>query len=72
MERIDVEAKLGTTEIWQVLSVRMAHPFHIHGALFRVLSIAGAHQVIQFICAGAVGRDACNGYALDALIGPGA
>jgi blue copper oxidase len=42
MERIDVETKLGTSEIWEVVSVGMAHPFHIHGALFRILSIAGA------------------------------
>ncbi len=42
MERIDVETKLGTSEIWEVVSVGMAHPFHIHGASFRVLSIAGA------------------------------
>jgi blue copper oxidase len=42
MERIDVETKLGTSEIWEVVSAGMAHPFHIHGALFRILSIAGA------------------------------
>jgi Multicopper oxidase len=27
---------------WEVVSIGMAHPFHIHGALFRILSIAGA------------------------------
>ena len=37
--RIDVETKLGTTEIWEITSIGMAHPFHVHGALFRVLSI---------------------------------
>jgi blue copper oxidase len=42
MERIDVETKLGTSEIWEVVSLGMAHPFHIHGALFRILSLAGA------------------------------
>jgi FtsP/CotA-like multicopper oxidase with cupredoxin domain len=42
MERIDVETKLGTSEVWEVISAGMAHPFHIHGALFRILSIAGA------------------------------
>ena len=42
MERIDVETSLGTSEVWEVDSVGMAHPFHIHGALFRILSIAGA------------------------------
>jgi blue copper oxidase len=40
--RIDVETKLGTTEIWEITSVGMAHPFHVHGALFRILSIEGA------------------------------
>ena len=29
--RIDVETKLGTTEVWEVTSVGMAHPFHGHG-----------------------------------------
>jgi FtsP/CotA-like multicopper oxidase with cupredoxin domain len=42
IDRIDVETKLGTTEIWEIVSVGMAHPFHVHGALFRVLSIEGA------------------------------
>ena len=40
--RIDVETKLGTTEVWEVVSMGMAHPFHVHGALFRILSIEGA------------------------------
>jgi blue copper oxidase len=39
--RIDEEVKLGTMEIWQIFSVGMVHPFHIHGAAFRILSIAG-------------------------------
>jgi blue copper oxidase len=42
MERIDVETKVGTSEVWEVISAGMAHPFHIHGALFRILSISGA------------------------------
>jgi cuproxidase len=40
--RIDVETKLGTNEIWEITSIGMAHPFHVHGALFRILSIEGA------------------------------
>jgi blue copper oxidase len=40
--RIDVETRLGTTEVWEVVSIGMAHPFHVHGALFRILSIEGA------------------------------
>jgi blue copper oxidase len=39
--RIDVETRLGTTEVWEITSIGMAHPFHVHGALFRVLSIEG-------------------------------
>jgi blue copper oxidase len=37
--RIDVETKLGTSEVWAIASVGMAHPFHVHGALFRILSL---------------------------------
>jgi blue copper oxidase len=40
--RIDVETKLGTTEIWEIVSVGMPHPFHVHGAMFRVLALDGA------------------------------
>ncbi len=42
MGRVDVETKLGTTEVWEITSIGMAHPFHVHGALFRVLSIEGS------------------------------
>ena len=41
LARIDASVRLGTTEIWEIVSVGMAHPFHIHGASFRVLSING-------------------------------
>jgi len=41
-ERIDVETRLGTTELWEIVSIGMAHPFHVHGALFHVLSIEGS------------------------------
>jgi len=42
MNRIDFEAKLGTSEVWTIRSQMMAHPFHIHGTSFRILSIDGA------------------------------
>jgi FtsP/CotA-like multicopper oxidase with cupredoxin domain len=42
MARIDEEVGVGTCEIWELFSVGMAHPFHIHGASFRVLAMAGA------------------------------
>jgi FtsP/CotA-like multicopper oxidase with cupredoxin domain len=40
--RIDVETQLGTLEIWEIVSTGFAHPFHTHGAYFRILSIDGA------------------------------
>lgn len=42
MARIDEEAGVGTVEVWEIYSIGMAHPFHIHGASFRILSIRGA------------------------------
>jgi blue copper oxidase len=43
MNRIDVTAKLGTSEIWEIVAagMPMAHPFHVHGASFRILSKGG-------------------------------
>ena len=42
LNRIDVETELGTSEVWEVSSTGMAHPFHVHGASFRILSLMGA------------------------------
>jgi FtsP/CotA-like multicopper oxidase with cupredoxin domain len=39
LARIDEQVAVGTFEIWDIFSVGMAHPFHIHGASFRVLSL---------------------------------
>lgn len=39
--RIDFETKLGTSEVWEIVSLGMAHPFHVHGAMFRILSLDG-------------------------------
>lgn len=41
MNRIDTTVSLGSSEIWEVESGMMAHPFHIHGVQFRILSIDG-------------------------------
>jgi FtsP/CotA-like multicopper oxidase with cupredoxin domain len=43
MDRIDVTAKLGTAEVWEISTggMPMAHPFHVHGASFRILSKGG-------------------------------
>ena len=47
MNRVDVTAKLGTSEIWEVVSNSMAHPFHVHGASFRILSNNGKKPPAQ-------------------------
>jgi FtsP/CotA-like multicopper oxidase with cupredoxin domain len=65
MQRIDVSAPLGATEIWQVENVvGMDHPFHLHGFQFQVLDRDGVpepfpswkdtvnvpkHQTVRFI-----------------------
>jgi blue copper oxidase len=43
MDRVDVTARLGTAEIWEISTggMPMAHPFHVHGASFRILSKDG-------------------------------
>lgn len=39
INRIDQKIKLGSTEIWEIRNtVHMAHPFHMHGVRFQVLS----------------------------------
>jgi FtsP/CotA-like multicopper oxidase with cupredoxin domain len=65
MQRIDVSAPLGATEIWQIENVvGMDHPFHLHGFQFQVLDRDGVpepfrswkdtvnvpkHQTVRFI-----------------------
>jgi FtsP/CotA-like multicopper oxidase with cupredoxin domain len=45
MTRVDVEAKLGDTEIWQVENlVGMDHPFHLHGFQFQVIDRNGVPE----------------------------
>jgi FtsP/CotA-like multicopper oxidase with cupredoxin domain len=45
MERVDVAARLGTTEIWQVENlVGMDHPFHLHGFQFQLLDRNGVAE----------------------------
>ena len=41
MGRIDAEVAAGTTERWIVSGQMMGHPFHVHGARFRVESENG-------------------------------
>jgi FtsP/CotA-like multicopper oxidase with cupredoxin domain len=65
MERVDVSARLGATEIWQIENlVGLDHPFHLHGFQFQVLDRDGVpepfpswkdtvnvpkHQTVRFI-----------------------
>jgi bilirubin oxidase len=45
MARVDVEAKLGATEIWEVENlVGMDHPFHLHGFQFQVIDRNGVPE----------------------------
>jgi len=46
MNRIDLRAKKGTTEIWEITNLNdmmsnMIHPFHLHGVQFKVLDRNG-------------------------------
>ena len=42
MGRIDFEVPLGSVERWIVASTMVAHPFHVHGVQFQVVSENGA------------------------------
>ena len=45
MERVDVSARLGATEIWEIENlVGMDHPFHLHGFQFQVLDRDGVPE----------------------------
>ena len=45
MNRVDVFARLGDTEIWQIENlVGMDHPFHLHGFRFQVLDRSGVPE----------------------------
>lgn len=45
MRRVDIRARLGTTEIWEIQNVvGMDHPFHLHGFHFQVLDRDGVRE----------------------------
>lgn len=45
MTRVDLTARLGATEIWQIQNVvAMDHPFHLHGFRFQVLDRDGVPE----------------------------
>jgi len=41
MQRIDLQVERGAVEKWQIFADMLAHPFHIHGVSFRVVSENG-------------------------------
>lgn len=48
MNRVDVTARLGDTEIWEVHNVvGMDHPFHLHGFQFQILDRNGVPEPIR-------------------------
>lgn len=47
MSRIDERVRLGDTEIWEVSGEMFAHPFHVHGVQFEVLSRNGARPDVR-------------------------
>lgn len=47
MDQINLQSKLGQTELWHVEAPRMMHPFHIHGTRFQVLSENGRPTSLQ-------------------------
>ncbi|MEY8120007.1 multicopper oxidase domain-containing protein [Falsihalocynthiibacter sp. BN13B15] len=47
MKRIDFNVDLGAMERWTISADLMMHPFHVHGAMFQVLSENGQPPQIQ-------------------------
>ena len=41
MRRVDVAARRGTVELWEIGSQMMGHPFHVHGTQFQIVSMNG-------------------------------
>ncbi len=48
MDRIDENVRLGDFEIWEASGEMMAHPLHIHGVHFQVLSRGGAKPSVCY------------------------
>ncbi len=47
MERIDAEIALGSQEVWEIEAGSMAHPFHVHGVHFRIISLDGGSPPVH-------------------------
>lgn len=41
MDRVDFRAAINKPELWTIQANMMGHPLHIHGTLFRILSVNG-------------------------------
>jgi FtsP/CotA-like multicopper oxidase with cupredoxin domain len=50
MQRIDAQVRCGETELWEVRASDMAHPFHVHGTSFQVVSRNGT--AVDFAASG--------------------
>jgi FtsP/CotA-like multicopper oxidase with cupredoxin domain len=50
MARVDLSARRGETEVWEVEAGDMAHPFHVHGTSFQVLALNG--RAVDFASSG--------------------
>lgn len=47
MNRVDQRVRLGDVEIWEVSGEMMAHPIHVHGVQFEVLSRGGRRPDVR-------------------------
>ena len=47
MDRVDVDMRHGETELWEVQATEMAHPFHVHGTSFQVVSNDGRDMAFE-------------------------
>ncbi len=47
MDRLDFEIAIGSLESWRVRSPMLAHPFHIYGVPFQILSEIGLAPKVQ-------------------------
>jgi blue copper oxidase len=50
MGRIDLATRRAETELWEVSASDMAHPFHVHGTSFQVLTQNG--RTVDFASTG--------------------
>ena len=44
IDRVDLKLNRGETELWEITTQMMAHPFHVHATSFQVVSLNGQRQ----------------------------